>query len=65
VAGHCRLRWTFGPGAALAGVCWFASLGFGGRLLARFPSRPASRRVLDALVAAMMTTTGGMLIADA
>jgi L-lysine exporter family protein LysE/ArgO len=64
-AGHGALRWTFGLGAALASVCWFASLGFGGRLLARFLGRPSSWRVLDVLVAAMMITTGGMLIADA
>ena len=63
-AGHGTLRWSFGLGAALASVCWFASLGFGGRLLARFLSRPSSWRLLDALVAAMMITAGGMLIAD-
>ena len=64
-AGHGALRWTFGLGAALASLCWFASLGFGARLLARFLSRPSSWRVLDGLVAATMIATGGMLLAGA
>ncbi|MGR6968481.1 LysE/ArgO family amino acid transporter [Streptomyces cynarae] len=64
-AGHGALRWTFGLGAALASLCWFASLGFGARLLARFLSRPSSWRVLDGLVAATMIATGGMLVAGA
>jgi L-lysine exporter family protein LysE/ArgO len=62
-AGQGALRWTFGLGAALASLCWFASLGFGARLLARFLSRPSSWRVLDGLVAATMIATGGMLLA--
>jgi L-lysine exporter family protein LysE/ArgO len=57
------LRWTFGLGAALASLCWFAALGFGARLLGRFLARPAAWRVLDALVAATMIALGGMLIA--
>ncbi|MET8953487.1 LysE/ArgO family amino acid transporter [Streptomyces sp. NPDC004393] len=61
-AGHGSLRWTFGLGAALASLCWFASLGFGAGLLGRFLSRPSSWRVLDALVAVTMVTTGGLLI---
>ncbi|MFF3511944.1 LysE/ArgO family amino acid transporter [Streptomyces sp. NPDC002573] len=61
-ADHGSLRWTFGLGAALASLCWFASLGFGARLLGRFLSRPSSWRVLDALVAVTMVTTGGLLI---
>ena len=62
-AGHGPLRWTFGLGAALASLCWFASLGFGARLLGRFLSRTSFWRVLDALVAVTMITTGGLLIA--
>ncbi len=34
------LRWTFGLGAVLASVCWFAALGFGARFLGRFLARP-------------------------
>lgn len=59
------LRWTFGLGAVLASVCWFAALGFGARLLSRFLARPSSWRVLDGLVAATMTAMGAMLIAGA
>ncbi len=35
------LRWTFGLGAALASLCWFAALGFGARL--RAASSPGRR----------------------
>jgi L-lysine exporter family protein LysE/ArgO len=62
-AGHGALRWTFGLGATLASVCWFAALGFGARLLGRFLARPAAWRVLDALVAATMIVLGASLIA--
>lgn len=64
-AGHGSLRRTFGLGAALAGLGWFASLGCGARLPGRFLSRPSSWRLLDALVAVTMITTGGLLIAGA
>ncbi|SES43133.1 L-lysine exporter family protein LysE/ArgO [Streptomyces sp. yr375] len=59
------MRWTFGLGAALASVCWFAALGFGARLLGRFLTRPAAWRALDALVAATMVTLGATLLAGA
>ncbi|WP_338694154.1 LysE/ArgO family amino acid transporter [Streptomyces sp. Q6] len=59
------LRWTFGLGAALASLCWFAALGFGARLLGRFLARPGAWRVLDALVAATMLVMGAMLVAGA
>jgi L-lysine exporter family protein LysE/ArgO len=57
------LRWTFGLGAALASLCWFAALGFGARLLGRFLARPKAWRVLDGLVAATMITLGVTLVA--
>ncbi|MFF1404062.1 LysE/ArgO family amino acid transporter [Streptomyces sp. NPDC058294] len=56
------LRWTFGLGAALASVCWFAALGFGARLLGRFLARPGAWRMLDGLVAATMLILGVTLI---
>ncbi|MYW68591.1 LysE family transporter [Streptomyces sp. SID8379] len=62
-AGQGSLRWTFGLGAALASLCWFAALGFGSRLLGRFLARPAAWRVLDGLVAATMVAMGTLLIA--
>ncbi|GGJ29582.1 LysE/ArgO family amino acid transporter [Streptomyces brasiliensis] len=57
------LRWTFGLGAALASLCWFAALGFGARLLSRFLARPTAWRVLDGLVATTMIGLGVALIA--
>ncbi|NGO10624.1 amino acid transporter [Streptomyces sp. HC44] len=59
------LRWTFGLGAALASLCWFAALGFGARALSRFLARPSAWRVLDGLVAATMIALGATLIAGA
>ncbi|MER6623662.1 LysE/ArgO family amino acid transporter [Streptomyces sp. NPDC000931] len=64
-ADHGPLRWTFGLGAVLASVCWFAALGFGARLLSRFLARPTAWRVLDGLVAATMIVLGLTLIAGA
>ncbi|MFF5342179.1 LysE/ArgO family amino acid transporter [Streptomyces althioticus] len=64
-ADHGAARWTFGVGAALASLSWFAALGFGARLLGRFLARPAAWRVLDALVAATMIVLGVTLIAGA
>ncbi|MBQ0972516.1 LysE/ArgO family amino acid transporter [Streptomyces griseoincarnatus] len=64
-AQHGTARWTFGVGAALASLCWFAALGFGARLLGRFLARPAAWRVLDALVATTMVVLGVTLIAGA
>ncbi|MGW7821008.1 LysE/ArgO family amino acid transporter [Streptomyces puniciscabiei] len=59
------LRWTFGLGAALASLCWFAALGFGARLLGRFLARPAAWRVLDGLVALTMLVLGATLVTGA
>ncbi|GAA3998899.1 LysE/ArgO family amino acid transporter [Streptomyces marokkonensis] len=59
------LRWTFGLGAVVASLCWFAALGFGARHLGRFLARPTAWRVLDALVAATMIVLGATLIAGA
>jgi L-lysine exporter family protein LysE/ArgO len=61
-AGHGSLRWEFGLGAAVASVFWFATLGFGARLLGGFFARPQSWRVLDGLVATTMLTIGTRLI---
>ncbi|MFE2874472.1 LysE/ArgO family amino acid transporter [Streptomyces roseus] len=59
------LRWVFGIGAALASLVWFATLGYGARLLSGVLARPSAWRVLDGLVAATMVTMGGMLLARA
>ncbi|MEU0005479.1 LysE/ArgO family amino acid transporter [Streptomyces sp. NPDC006314] len=57
------LRWTFGLGAALASLCWFAALGFGARLLGRYLARPGAWRILDGLVALTMLALGATLVA--
>ncbi|WP_327279622.1 MULTISPECIES: LysE/ArgO family amino acid transporter [unclassified Streptomyces] len=59
------LRWAFGIGAGLASLIWFATLGYGARLLSGLLARPSAWRVLDGLVAATMVTMGGMLLARA
>lgn len=52
------LRWWFGAGAIAASVAWFSALGFGARALRPFFAKPASWRILDGLVAAVMLTLG-------
>jgi L-lysine exporter family protein LysE/ArgO len=47
-------RWWFGAGAVVASVTWFASLGYGARLLQPVFARPTSWRVLDAIIAVVM-----------
>ncbi|MEU8844454.1 LysE/ArgO family amino acid transporter [Streptomyces roseus] len=59
------LRWIFGLGAGLASLVWFATLGYGARVLSGVLARPSAWRVLDGLVAATMVTMGGMLLARA
>lgn len=50
--------WSFGAGAAIGSVLWFAGLGFGARLLSPLFTRPSAWRILDACVAVIMTLTG-------
>lgn len=59
------LRWSFGLGAILASVCWFAALGFGARLLSGVLARPSAWRVLDGLVAVTMLGLGAKLALSA
>ncbi|MGC5568667.1 LysE/ArgO family amino acid transporter [Streptomyces sp. FR-108] len=56
-------RWTFGLGAVIASLVWFAALGFGARLLSPLLARPSAWRVLDALIAVTMIVLGATLIA--
>ncbi|MDZ4046105.1 MAG: LysE/ArgO family amino acid transporter, partial [Rhodoglobus sp.] len=53
-ATHGDDRWWFALGAAIGSVAWFSLLGFGSRLLRPLFARPASWRVLDALIAVVM-----------
>ncbi|MYS23944.1 L-lysine exporter family protein LysE/ArgO [Streptomyces sp. DvalAA-14] len=56
--GYGGARWSFGLGAAGGSVLWFGALGFGARLLRGAFARPASWRVLDAVIACTMITLG-------
>jgi L-lysine exporter family protein LysE/ArgO len=47
-------RWWFAAGACLASAVWFASLGYGARLLAPLLASPRAWQVLDLLIAATM-----------
>ncbi|NDL56807.1 amino acid transporter [Phytoactinopolyspora sp. XMNu-373] len=51
---HGDGRWMFGIGAVLGSFAWFFALGYGAGRLSTFFARPASWRVLDALIAAVM-----------
>ncbi len=55
-------QWWFGLGAALASVLWFASLGYGARLLGPLLCRPNALRLLDALVALIMAFTAARVL---
>ena len=63
VAGtHGDDRWWFGVGAAAGSIIWFASLGFGARLLRPLFSKPAAWRILDALIAIIMAAIAASLL---
>ena len=55
-------RIAFVGGAACASAVWFASLGFGARLLAPVFARPAAWRRLDTLVGLTMITLAALLV---
>ena len=48
-------RTAFGAGAALASFAWFFGLGYGARLLQPVFAKPAAWRVLDIVIALVMT----------
>ncbi|SCL55140.1 L-lysine exporter family protein LysE/ArgO [Micromonospora citrea] len=54
-------HWVFGAGAALASVVWFTAIGAAAHRLAPVLARPAAWRVLDGLVAIVMTATAAGL----
>ncbi|CCH29979.1 LysE family transporter [Actinosynnema sp. NPDC047251] len=51
-------RWWFGLGAMAGSVLWFTALGFGARRLSGVFTRPSAWRVLDGVVAVVVTATG-------
>jgi L-lysine exporter family protein LysE/ArgO len=53
---------VFGAGAAAASAVWFTVLGLGAHRLAPVLARPTAWRVLDGLIAAVMTTLAVSLL---
>ena len=63
VAGtHGGDRWWFALGAVVASIAWFSALGFGARLLRPLFARPISWRILDGVIALVMTAIAVSLI---
>jgi len=60
---HGEARWSYGLGAVLGSLGWFAALGYGAGRLGRFFARPGSWRVLDAAITAVMLTLAVGLLA--
>lgn len=56
------LRWLFVAGAASASFTWFATLGYGARMLVPLFARPAAWRVLDAIVGVTMLLLSASLL---
>ncbi|HST39129.1 MAG TPA: LysE family transporter [Conexibacter sp.] len=55
---HGDARWWFAGGMACGSVLWFATLGYGSSALRPLFARPASWRLLDAGIAAIMLALG-------
>lgn len=63
VAGtHGGDRWWFGGGAVLGSLLWFTGLGYGARLLRPLFARPGAWRVLDGVIALVMTAIAASLL---
>lgn len=54
--------WLFAVGAAVASIAWFASLGFGARVLAPVFAKPGAWRIFDLAVASVMTALAAKLV---
>src|SRR3954470_7361010 len=50
-----RHRWEFAAGAGLGSAVWFTGLGYGSRLLRPVFARPAAWRILDGVIAVVMS----------
>jgi L-lysine exporter family protein LysE/ArgO len=59
---HGDQRWWFAAGAMVASGGWFAGLGYGARLLGRVLTSRRAWRVLDLVVAVVMTGTAVRLL---
>ncbi len=56
-------RWSFAAGAVVASTLWFSALGLAARLLAPVFARPGAWRVLDGIIAVVMTAVAAGLLA--
>jgi L-lysine exporter family protein LysE/ArgO len=59
---HGDSRWLFGAGAAVGSIVWFTALGFGARLLQPVFAKPAAWRILDGVIALVMTAIAVSLL---
>lgn len=60
---HGQARWAFAAGAILASTLWFSALGLAARALAPIFARPTAWRVLDGIIAVVMTAVAtGLLV---
>ena len=62
---HGADRWWFALGAACASALWFFALAYGARLLGRWLSTPRAWRILDGIIAVVMTVIAITLVAGA
>jgi L-lysine exporter family protein LysE/ArgO len=59
---HAGSRWSFGTGVALGSTIWFLALGYGAAFLAPLLARPGAARVVDGLVALVMSVTAVRIV---
>jgi L-lysine exporter family protein LysE/ArgO len=60
---HGQARWAFAAGAILGSTLWFSALGLAARALAPVFARPIAWRVLDGIIAVVMTAVAvGLLV---
>jgi L-lysine exporter family protein LysE/ArgO len=62
---HGADRWWFALGAACASALWFFALAYGARLLGRLLSTPRAWRILDGVIAVVMTVIAVNLVLGA
>ena len=61
-ATHGEDRWWFAAGAMTASFVWFFTLAFGARALGRWLRTPRAWRILDGIIAVVMTAIAVSLI---
>jgi L-lysine exporter family protein LysE/ArgO len=62
---HGSARWAFAAGATLGSTLWFCALGLAARALAPVFARPIAWRVLDGIIAVVMTCVAtGLLLSS-